>query len=358
MDSTSAVSRHIDSFDGIRGVAVLLVLFGHAGWFADGWVGVDLFFVLSGFLITGILRRSKDEPFYWRRFYLKRATRILPPLLLGIVVAALLWPHPSPLGILAYLLSLGNIADMTRFFVWPLDHLWSLSVEEHFYLLWPWAVLCLPRLKLQRLLIAIIVAVPLCRLGFTYVLPRHAPNVIYYLTPFRIDGIALGSLLALLLEDVVWQQRIERWAAAGAVAASATYLALWTVLGHSHFFPFAYSALFNAVGYSLVATTAFCVVAYARQRPEGLATRVLRIRLLRELGVISYGLYIYSWILLQFGGLYFPQVPRVWLGVLHIPLSVAVAAVLFRFYERPITLWGKRRTAKLEAGSRVMLSQG
>jgi peptidoglycan/LPS O-acetylase OafA/YrhL len=81
-------AHHIDSFDGIRGVAILLVLIMHAGWFDTGWVGADLFFVLSGFLITRILRKSRSEPFYWRRFYIKRATRILPPLLLGIAVAA------------------------------------------------------------------------------------------------------------------------------------------------------------------------------------------------------------------------------------------------------------------------------
>jgi peptidoglycan/LPS O-acetylase OafA/YrhL len=344
--ATSAEPQHIDSFDGVRGLAILLVLAGHAGWFADGWVGVDLFFVLSGFLITSILRRSKDQPFYWRRFYLKRATRILPPLLLAIIVTVTFWPKPSAIGILAYLLSLGNIAGMTRFFVWPLEHLWSLSVEEHFYVLWPWAVLSLPLRKLKGLLVTIIIAVPLCRFGFTYILPRHAPNVIYYLTPFRIDGIAMGSLLALLLEESVWQRWLKRWTAVGAVAASATYVILWTALGHPQFFPFAYSALFNAVGYSLVAVTAFCVVAHARLSPHALASRLLRNRLLRELGVISYGVYVYSWMLLQFGRLYFPNLSSVSLGVIHIPVSVGVAFVLSKFYEQPIMLWGKRRAAK------------
>src|ERR1700691_4147019 len=88
-------AHHIDSLDGIRGIAVLMVLFRHAGCFYTGWAGVDIFFVLSGFLITGILRTSRLEPFYWRRFYIKRATRILPPLLLGIAATALLWPHSS-----------------------------------------------------------------------------------------------------------------------------------------------------------------------------------------------------------------------------------------------------------------------
>lgn len=345
----SSSPQRVNSFDGIRGLAILLVMTGHAGWFADGWVGVDLFFVLSGFLITGILLRSKYEPCYWRRFYLKRATRILPALFLAIAASALLWPRTSVVGIVACLFSLTNIIDLTHFMAWPLAHLWSLSVEEHFYFLWPLAVLWLPSAKLKKVLIAIVVAIPLCRLGFTYVLPRHAPNVIYYLTPFRIDGIALGSLLALLIEDGSSQQRLKQLAAPGVVLAAATYMSLWTVFGHSRFFPFAYSPLFNAVGYSLVAATAFFVVAYAHLRPEALATRLLCNRLLRELGVISYGLYVYSWIVLQLGRQYFPKVSSPILGLIHILLSVAIAAVLFRFYEQPITLWGKRRAAKLVA---------
>ena len=210
-------AHHIDSFDGIRGVAIFMVLSMHGGWFGNGWVGVDLFFVLSGFLITGILRKTRREPFYWRRFYIKRATRILPPLLLGIAVTALLWPHPSLAGIAGYALSLGNVVDMTHFAIWPLGHLWSLSVEEHYYLLWPFFVLRLPRRKLQWLLFAIVVIVPLARFVFTYLLPGQEPYAIYFLTPFRIDGIALGSLLALLLEQKSWQERLKKWSGAGAV---------------------------------------------------------------------------------------------------------------------------------------------
>src|ERR1700728_5339420 len=107
-------AHHIDSFDGIRGVAILLVLIMHAGWFDTGWVRVDLFFVLSGFLITGILRRTRTEPFYWRRFYIKRATRILPPLLLAVPAAAPVWPQAPLAGAARYLSGFANVVDMTR----------------------------------------------------------------------------------------------------------------------------------------------------------------------------------------------------------------------------------------------------
>jgi peptidoglycan/LPS O-acetylase OafA/YrhL len=348
---TDCDSHHIASFDGIRGVAVLAVLIGHAGYFHNGWVGVDLFFVLSGFLITGILRRSKGEPFYWRRFYLKRATRILPPLVLAISVAALLWRNPSPLGLMGYLLSLGNIVDITRFDVKALEHLWSLSVEEHFYFFWPCAVLLLSRRRLQWLLAFIVIASPLLRLAFSRPLPPYAPNPIYFLTPFRIDGIALGSLLALLLEQHRWQQILRKYSAFCALLASSIYLVLWTRLGHIHFFPYANSPIFDSMGYSLVSVTAFFVVAYARLRPEALLARLLRNRLLVGLGVISYGAYVYSWLLLNILWQDFPSLSYRRGGIIHLLVSVPLSALLFRYYERPIMLWGKRTAAKMVATS-------
>ena len=350
-------TQHIDSFDGIRGVAVLMVLMLHADCFHNGWIGVDLFFVLSGFLITGILRRSRTEPFYWRRFYIKRATRILPPLVLGVAVAALFWPHASLLGAAGYLLSLANCVDMTRFAIYPIGHLWSLSVEEHYYFFWPFAVLWMSKRQLQWLIGAIGVIVPLARLIFTYRLPPHDPYAIYLLTPFRIDGIAMGSMLALLLEEQSWQERLKRWSGAAAVLTSVVYLALWTIVGHVNFFPQAYSPIFNGAGYTLVALIAFFVIAYARLLPDAFPTRILRNRLLRKVGVISYGVYVYSWILLVFLRRGFPALSELQTGLLHVFIVIPAAAVLFKYYEQPITTWGKRRAALISGRTRVVASK-
>jgi peptidoglycan/LPS O-acetylase OafA/YrhL len=340
-------TKHIDSFDGIRGVAILMVLSMHGTWFPSGWTGVDLFFVLSGFLITGILRRSRTEPFYWRRFYIKRATRILPPVLLGITITFLLWPHESLIGFAGYLLALGNVVDMTHFNIYPLQHLWSLSVEEHYYLLWPLVVLRLPKRKLQWLALAMVVIVPLGRLVFTYLVPGREPYAIYLLTPFRIDGIALGSLLALLLEQDLWQERLRKWSGTGAVLASAVYLSLWKILGHGRFYPSAFSPIFNTVGYSLLALTAFFVIAYARLLPNAVPTRILRNRLLTRLGVISYGLYVYSWIVMVFIRRSFPSLSWLQAGLIHVVVAIPLSAVLFKYYERPITVWGRGVAARL-----------
>jgi peptidoglycan/LPS O-acetylase OafA/YrhL len=346
-------THHIDSFDGIRGIAVLMVLLAHGTWFKSGWAGVDLFFVLSGFLITGILRKTRLEPFYWRRFYIKRATRILPPVLLAVAATVLLWPDSSPIAIGGYLLSLGDVFNLTRFDVPALRHMWSLAVEEHYYLLWPFAVLLLPRRKLQWSLLALNIIVPLSRVAFTYLLPKQEPYPIYFLTPFRVDGLAWGSLLALLLEEASWQERFKKWSGLGVVLASAVYLGLWKILGQGNFFPEAFNPIFNGIGYALLALIGMFVIAYARLLPAAIPTRILRHRLLTELGVISYGLYVYSWIVMVLIRRDLPSLSWRQAGFIHIIVSVPLSAVLFKYYERPITEWGRRVAARLAARADV-----
>jgi peptidoglycan/LPS O-acetylase OafA/YrhL len=90
LEKSAPAKHHIASLDGVRGVAVLLVLLHHHGWLKSGWLGVDLFFVLSGYLITGILRSSRSEVAYWQPFWIKRVTRIFPPLVAVLCVSRLL----------------------------------------------------------------------------------------------------------------------------------------------------------------------------------------------------------------------------------------------------------------------------
>ena len=110
----TACHMRIDSLDGLRGVAILAVLLYHHDLFDNGWMGVDIFFVLSGFLITGILRKESKDKFYWKRFYIQRATRILPPALLIVLLACLLAPGAKPLVCLGYLLTLGGVIDLQK----------------------------------------------------------------------------------------------------------------------------------------------------------------------------------------------------------------------------------------------------
>src|SRR5262245_10664845 len=167
MLSASKIASHIPALDGIRGIAILLVLLFHFGQYGHGlpypavfvdklfhricqigWVGVDLFFVLSGFLITGILYDSKGRNHYFRNFYVRRCLRILPlyyfSLILFLIVLPKLFPLHTGFRSLRqdsfwYWTYLSNVRVAYR--GWDsfgvLDHFWSLAVEEQFYLLWP-----------------------------------------------------------------------------------------------------------------------------------------------------------------------------------------------------------------------------
>jgi peptidoglycan/LPS O-acetylase OafA/YrhL len=187
---------------------------------------------------------------------------------------------------------------------------------------------------------------------------RHHQFAIYLLTPFRIDGIALGSMLALLLEQRSWQEKLTKWSGVGAAVAFAVYLVLWTVLGHGQFSPFAFRPIFNLIGYSLVAVIAFFLIAYARLRPEAIFTRFLRNRLLVKLGVISYGVYIYSWMFMVAIEHRFTGLSEVQAGVLQIFVSIPASAFIFKYYERPISVWGRRVAARLTAKANIAIKDG
>lgn len=324
----------IRSWDGVRAVAILLVFSEHAFGLKMGWAGVDLFFVLSGLLITRILRQDRDTPRYWSRFYMKRAARILPPLLVLFFVSAF-YPVPRALW-------LGVIFFASNFvrLLFPDAHTpvlitWSLAIEEQFYLLWPFAVRFLSTRQLIRLLIAILVMEPLLR---GIVTPfTHSWEPTYYLTPFRIDGLALGSLIALLLENERAKSRIT------SLAAPIFFASMACLLGGMALFPLfrrpANSIVFNSLGYSLVILASASLICYTLLHENATVTKILSLRALTVLGTISYGVYLYH-------GLFIEHVT-----VHGHPLAsslLAFAAVTtycwfsFKFYEQPIIRWGHR----------------
>jgi peptidoglycan/LPS O-acetylase OafA/YrhL len=218
----AATAHHwYQGLDGVRAIAVTMVFIHHyySRIFIDfGWTGVQVFFVLSGFLITGSLFDSRREPFRFRNFYIRRTLRIFPLfyftwllILLGGIFLHLKW-RPWHLLWVVYL---GNY---TRFFVGSLDcdhiytaysqlsieigHYWTLAVEEQFYLLWPLVVFLVGSRKiLMRICLAVIVFSPLLRLVLYWTLPQGLLSLDF---PFRFtftqcDGFLLGGLMALLI---------------------------------------------------------------------------------------------------------------------------------------------------------------
>jgi len=208
------IRRSMPELDTVRGIAILLVVlfhgfvrFGIAGLSGPprffvlatraGWMGVNLFFVLSGFLITGILLDSRETPHYFRNFYIRRALRILPAyylLLLVLLIVPQIGIHRA-VSLEFIGLSFVYLSNVTALFGVPMQYrpLWSLAVEEHFYLLWPTVVRFVSQRGLSYLATAIFFGCPLLRaLAFRWNYPYEE-----HYTWFVADGLAAGAILAL-----------------------------------------------------------------------------------------------------------------------------------------------------------------
>lgn len=253
--------------DGLRAVAVLLVIFHHLGnWggLAGGFVGVDVFFVISGFLITSIVRAELDAGrFTFRNFYKRRVIRLAPAyftVLLFTTVGALIFMLPAEL--LSYARSMiASSLFLANFHMWkevggyfganadtvPLLHLWTLAVEEQFYLVWPMALLIFHRSFLRKwVLWALLVVVVVGAVGSQWGVTRY-PAAAYYLLPTRFFELAIGAALAYLPAAT----RYGLWRSFLSLAGVSMILySAWTYWSETAF-P-GYSALLPVLGTAMV----------------------------------------------------------------------------------------------------------
>ena len=306
--------EQLPQLDGARGVALLLVLAYHAlsdprsrfEWLVHrlavaGWTGVDLFFVLSGFLITRILRRERRSSRYFSAFYARRILRIFPiyyaVLLVALVVAPRIskaWAATYGFGAIPLFTFTGNLLPVfTRLSIkvgspGPLSHFWSLMVEEHFYLVWPFLVWRLTRRGLVGVCALSFVIAEVSRLAL--LAARYDEDIISNFTPCRIDTIAAGALLALLVEArgvTPWMLR----RAAGVLVACSILLAV--VAAHDTSL-YHYGAWMRRFGYPVLAlfwaSGLLCSLALPMTH---VVNRVLACRPLRLAGRYSYGAYVY-----------------------------------------------------------------
>ncbi len=308
-------SRHIRSLDGFRGMAFLLVFMRHyvisshlssktmrvvEAVGVSGWMGVDLFFTLSGFLITGILLDTRDDPHYFRNFYVRRALRIFPLyyglFLVFFVLTPLLHLQWRP-GHLAYLLYAGNIAynlDPTLALVRPsltLLHFWSLAIEEQFYFVWPLVILFISnRRTLVRVCFGLSAVSLLLRCGLVYwSLPRGAEWA-YAQLPTHMDGLLAGAIIAVWFRAVPLQTLVARarWVlpAAGVVLA-----VIIGVAGHFDFISYGMTTL----GFPVLAFF-FASVLLIALEPGTWANWIGSTGFLRFFGKYSYGMYIFHYV--------------------------------------------------------------
>ncbi|MEM7763810.1 MAG: acyltransferase [Pseudomonadota bacterium] len=302
---------HYAALDGLRGFAVLLVMVYHYGlerqqhvdWFIDmtqfGWVGVDLFFVLSGFLITGILLETRKQDGYFKKFLVRRFVRIWPlyygVLFLFFVVAPLVTSNlPDDLATMGekqawFWLYAANwlFAIEGGFNETPGGYFWSLAVEEQFYLFWPILVYyCRPpavlKVSIGLLLISAIGRFVLVQQGV-------AASVVYTMTFTHLDGLAIGAILSVLLRDQASFAAIRRWVLPALVVGVST-LAAVRLLAGSWFF---WTPEMASFGYLAIALTGGALLIKSLTADPGSLTHGLTTnRFIREAGRLSYGLYI------------------------------------------------------------------
>lgn len=357
----------IVGLDGIRALAFLLVFFDHTEYLYVGWAGVQLFFVLSGFLITGILLKMKERfagKEYFIKFYGRRILRIFPLYYFYLLLMT---------GITAILIFYGyRVNYMSRFqeqlpyaltYVYNfyvasakysgdsrlIGHFWSLSVEEQFYIFWPLLILLTPKKHLKKLFLAAIVLGPVVRLITTYIYRSQAfpflstdmPLSVYVLPFSHIDSFALGAY-------------ISRFEIPKPKFQLAVLLVLVPLVGFGTYyyskgdfgvisalgFPFPLANAMKQVwGYSLLAYL-FAVLIFVVAR-QGLFTSILETKFLHYLGKISYGMYVYHfpivWFVARMRDFGFGEdLSKPLTSIFAFVLTLMVASASYRFLEKPI----------------------
>jgi len=369
---TAAARVHYPALDGLRAIAMTAVFLWHYTQLPWGWAGVDAFFALSGFLITGILYDTRDAAHRFRNFYIRRTLRIFP-LYYGVLLllfAAGLWMHWSwnP-GLPLYLVYLGNFnsllfrhtpdiaytqsfltsnvptAAWTQFTLY-LGHFWSLCVEEQFYLVWPLVIFFTrSRVRLMGFCAVGVVAEPLLRFATLHWMQAdNIHDIVAWSTPFRLDSLLLGAMLALYLRGPK-PKALHRWAAA-LLLAGVVAMYFWRISPDPALqTPMQFTWLLT-VGFSLAAITSIALVALAL-RPQGVLYHVLNWRPLREIGKVSYGMYIFHDIphMLYFRlfDLFNIDDPRI-VAAFAYACTLALAFLSFRFFEQPFLKLKERYT--------------
>lgn len=326
-------SSRIRSLDGVRAVAILMVFAHHALNFAlrlnvhGFWMGVDIFFVLSGFLITGVLldNKARSLSHFFRRFYERRARRLLVPYALALGTTSFFFGvawirHWYFYFFLTNFLTVLQIPHPLAF-----NPLWSLAVEEQFYIVWPFVVYFLSEKSLARVCAVLIVAAPILR--GTMHFQTHWP--IYALTPFRMDLLAAGALIAL-----VWRRRnnwIHRYGTvSGAIlVCSGIFGMAW--LGKANISTFTNTPMANVLLYESTLLIGVGVILFAL---AGRGVGILENRVMAYIGKISYTMYLVHMIFLEI-----PAIQNLggWPYILAaLSCTIGYAAISWRWIETPL----------------------
>jgi peptidoglycan/LPS O-acetylase OafA/YrhL len=359
----------IPALDGLRGIAIILVMLHHLTYYRPesgidaiiagvplfGWVGVDLFFVLSGFLITGILLDSKGSGRYFTNFYARRTLRIFPLYYLTLFVALVVVPQFPAVHVALngemdppppewpFWLYLTNFSVADRGFVhgW-VDVAWSLAIEEQFYLVWPLVIWLCPRRLLPWLCTAIVIAEVFAR---SYARAIDIPVLpLYVVTWYRLDGLVIGALLAVAHRRGLFPE-LHRLVPFVVIAAIGGLILVFIYGGHTWW----WNRRMQQFGYTILAVLGGAMLVGAVSGAAGSWwPRMLSAGWLRAFGKYSYCLYLIhlpvmrsvrAWV---FNPDEYPELAIApWIGqAIFYPLAAAPAFALawlsWRFFEAPI----------------------
>ena len=353
--------RYVRSLDGIRALAVLSVILFHSGFFRAGWIGVQIFFTLSGYLITGILLADRTSPFgsYIGRFFWRRSLRIFPLYFVFLLAASasyLLFGAPASFKtdwpyLFTYTANFARIrdGDIGPVFV----HLWSLAVEEQFYWLWPFLLYLLPPKAFKLAIAAILLLSPAIRLALLVGLGHAGHDAAYsgklaYVLPLaQFDAFAAGASIPLWGLSRLRHAGALFLAVLGLTAASGLTNAMVShfLRGGADIWAFGYP-MFMVEGYQVVwgysllnlvsALGIICTL-------QGLLpSRALETPALVRIGKVSYGIYVYhlpilllgQWCFLRFG-FHWNQLSRALFFLVYLAVVLAVAEASFRWLEAP-----------------------
>lgn len=346
------------ALDGLRGLAVLAVVLAHLQLRigSGGMVGVDVFFVLSGFLITTLLleERAKTGRVDVPAFYRRRAYRLFPALaaVLVVALAAALVEGDTVgqrllHGIAPVALYSGNWWIVSGHNLGPLGHTWSLAVEEQFYLVWPLVMLLCLRFRHARRLVVGVAALGV----FAALATRFASCTsggcvyrIYHGTDTRADQLLIGCILAVAFTSGRLHRlrgtglTVAGWASVAALAAVAVSSLTWT------------NRLYETVGMTGTAVLTAVIVTSVMVNGDGGLTRALSWTPLTRIGLVSYGLYLWQGLVLALLADRYPQARYSVRGAFGLVIVAVITVVSYRYLERPMMRRGHAGRGLREAG--------
>jgi peptidoglycan/LPS O-acetylase OafA/YrhL len=379
---------NIRALDGIRGLAIILVMLHHFEGrippsnmainsvkvvLRYGWVGVDLFFALSGFLITGILLDTRRATNYFRAFYARRVLRIFPlyysVLTFILVVAALIHPRPNIVPLVAdqklYFFYLTNWLALWKGEWGPniLGHFWSLAVEEQFYLIWPLLVWFLASRRLANVAVSLSVVALLVRI---YWVAHTGPaQAVVTATITRMDSLLCGALGAILIRDPQVFVFVRRWFSWTAFASILAFVGGGTLSRIMHG-PGGGLFFVETFGFSLLALGFSALIAHttANDGAHLISQRFLRNSVLTDFGKYSYGIYVYHVPALAicdfliYERLLKSFVSNLWFGVCYVlflfAISFFLAKVSYECFERRFLALKRNFEARTSESQQLM----